>query len=345
MNSLIERSLRERNYIQSITSDYDHYYELLESIDESEWNYNFFHNKEHTRTVLNAMIFDKITNSRDIQPYLLYAAIFHDIGYTALQESQEEISYEIGKSYVSGLLSESDIMKFKDVIIVTYRYDKFLSWYDLNHFRQTTKEILEVENLMMKEFGMVDYELYRKTRKSILEDLHHTNDIHTRFGISVAMGHLDTFEPKIGWFCGTFDPFHVGHYNILKRAERMFDKVVIVAAINPNKSRNPEVLSKLKELKELKNYEIIGDVDHIPELILQKEYKPILIRGIRNNDDYIESSVWIKEINYFLSRNGNSHKQVDMCMIDADEKYRIVSSSYIRKMGVEIHQYTNLKQE
>lgn len=38
---------------------------------------------------------------------------------------------------------------------------------------------------------------------------------------------LETWKPKIGVYAGSFNPFHLGHYNILTKAEKIFDNIII----------------------------------------------------------------------------------------------------------------------
>lgn len=46
---------------------------------------------------------------------------------------------------------------------------------------------------------------------------------------------MSEIEKKIAIFPGTFDPFTLGHANIVDRALRMFDEVVIAIGFNANK--------------------------------------------------------------------------------------------------------------
>ncbi len=40
---------------------------------------------------------------------------------------------------------------------------------------------------------------------------------------------------KLGIYAGSFNPIHRGHLNILQKARRVFDKVIVARGINPEK--------------------------------------------------------------------------------------------------------------
>jgi hypothetical protein len=45
---------------------------------------------------------------------------------------------------------------------------------------------------------------------------------------------LRNWKPNIGIFPASFNPAHIGHLNILEKAEKIFDKVIIARGINHN---------------------------------------------------------------------------------------------------------------
>ena len=42
-------------------------------------------------------------------------------------------------------------------------------------------------------------------------------------------------NPRIAVFAGSFDPYTIGHDDIARRALKLFDRLVIVVAVNPEK--------------------------------------------------------------------------------------------------------------
>lgn len=94
-------------------------------------------------------------------------------------------------------------------------------------------------------------------------------------------------------YAGSFNPFHIGHLNIVEKAERIFGKgnVLIAIGINPGKVKPEEVgdiTEKAIELKNKINREVVVYTTFLHEFIEEKEkegYKVILVRGLRNGDD------------------------------------------------------------
>ena len=140
---------------------------------------------------------------------------------------------------------------------------------------------------------------------------------------------------KIGFFAGSFDPFTIGHLNILKTATKLFDKVIVGIGINPQKTRRFErkimkdAIMDLLLSEKIKNVKVIT-YDGLPaEAALEYEAN-FLIRGIRNGDEYkFEENLAIlnKEIS-----------NIDTLFLRSD-KYSFISSSmayelFIRNVDV-----------
>ena len=94
---------------------------------------------------------------------------------------------------------------------------------------------------------------------------------------------------KIALYPGTFDPITKGHLDIIKRALKLFDKVVVAVASNDEKKPmfSCECRKKMvkKATKNLKNVEVISFSNLTVELA-QEQNTNILIRGLRAVSDF-----------------------------------------------------------
>ena len=42
---------------------------------------------------------------------------------------------------------------------------------------------------------------------------------------------------RVGFYAGSFDPFTIGHLEVLKKASEIFDKLIVGIGFNPDKKR------------------------------------------------------------------------------------------------------------
>lgn len=92
-------------------------------------------------------------------------------------------------------------------------------------------------------------------------------------------------------YAGSFDPFTNGHLDIVKKASTIFDKVIIVIAINVKKTRTYRAydmcsaISKTLQENQLNNCMVVTYDGLVAELAYDWGV-PYLIRGLRNAQDY-----------------------------------------------------------
>lgn len=140
---------------------------------------------------------------------------------------------------------------------------------------------------------------------------------------------LNYFNMTSAVFPGTFDPPTNGHLNLIKRASRLFDKLDVVVAYNPNKAHLFSPEERIELLKELtKEYENVT-VHLWNRLIVEyaeKNGANILIRGIRNSNDFAY------EFDLSLM-NHNLDSRIETLFIPTEPKYVIVRSSSIKELA------------
>lgn len=115
-------------------------------------------------------------------------------------------------------------------------------------------------------------------------------------------------------YIGSFDPFTIGHYEVLKQAEELFDKVVIIVSSNSNKKRRFNIVDCSHAISTVTNNVVTTSEDLTTDLA-EKYNCDYLIRGLRNTSDYLyeeQLAQMYKELNpnlrvvYFRANNNIS---------------------------------------
>lgn len=131
-------------------------------------------------------------------------------------------------------------------------------------------------------------------------------------------------------FPGSFDPFTVGHYDIVKQALKIFDKVIIAIGINSAKKGMYSTDDRIDIIK--KSVEEFGDaveIDSYSGLTVEYAKKlkvDAIIRGVRTTTDF-EFEMAIAQTNTLISAD-----DVSTVFIPATSKYASVSSTVVRDL-------------
>lgn len=136
-------------------------------------------------------------------------------------------------------------------------------------------------------------------------------------------------KENIALYTGSFDPFTLGHLNIVERASKMFDKVIVCVASNPNKvyqwgirERESMVSSSLAHLS---NVSVVDTVSLVAD-VAEKCGAKVIIRGVRSVTDF-EYEMDIARI------NSNLNKELETIFIPCDVQYSHISSSSVKELG------------
>lgn len=135
--------------------------------------------------------------------------------------------------------------------------------------------------------------------------------------------------PTAAIYPGSFDPLTNGHVDIVKRGLKMFDRVVLAIAINPNKAH----LFSLEERVELAR-QCLGDLDGIEfdtfdGLLVdyaKKKGISILLRGLRAVSDF--------EYEFQLaSMNRKISPTLETVFMMTSEEHFYLSSKLVREVA------------
>ncbi len=129
---------------------------------------------------------------------------------------------------------------------------------------------------------------------------------------------------RIGIYPGSFNPFHVGHLDIVRQAQRVFEDIYVVRAINPDKAPPTTQLpeSFLNEMKVL----CTTQSGLVPDYVKSFEcsgHDVTLIRGLRSGADLAHEQNLVA----FLR---NMHPQIKVVFFLCDSKFQHISSSALR---------------
>lgn len=96
-------------------------------------------------------------------------------------------------------------------------------------------------------------------------------------------------KERTALFQGSFDPFTIGHDNIVRRALALFDKLYVVVTINPEKHYMFSTDSRVEAIKKLYKDEprIIVDVnDGMTVDFAKRVGAQFVVRGVRSTTDF-----------------------------------------------------------
>ncbi len=128
---------------------------------------------------------------------------------------------------------------------------------------------------------------------------------------------------------GTFDPITDGHLDIISRASRLFDKVIVAIAINEGKSPlfslEERVEMAEQVVAQLPNISIIGFDNLLVDCAKQRGAN-VVLRGLRAVSDF-EYEFQMAGMNRRLS------PELETVFLTPAEQYEFISSSMIREIA------------
>lgn len=131
-------------------------------------------------------------------------------------------------------------------------------------------------------------------------------------------------------YAGSFDPLTNGHLDIIERATRLFDEVVVAVATNTTKKGLFTAPEKKKMIEEaVKDLPRVTVLDHSGGLTvgLAKELgASVMIRGIRTVKDY-EYEVGI------AAMNKTQDEEIETLFMLADPAHSFISSTLVREVA------------
>ena len=128
---------------------------------------------------------------------------------------------------------------------------------------------------------------------------------------------------------GTFDPFTNGHNDLVRRASRIFDKVVVAIAANPGKAPLFPLEKRIELVKivlaDLENVEVMGYTGLTVEFARVNGLN-VMMRGLRAVSDF-EFEFQMAGMNRQLAPD------IETLFLTPAEKYTYISSSLVKEVA------------
>jgi pantetheine-phosphate adenylyltransferase len=135
---------------------------------------------------------------------------------------------------------------------------------------------------------------------------------------------------NIAIYPGTFDPIHLGHTDLIKRALLIFDKVIIAIADSSHKKPLFTLAQRVTMVEQvcasLENIEVCGFSNLLIHFASEKKAN-IIIRGLRAVSDF-EYEFQLAGMNRKLA------PAIETVFLSTAENYSYISSSLIKEIAV-----------
>ena len=129
---------------------------------------------------------------------------------------------------------------------------------------------------------------------------------------------------------GTFDPITKGHIDIVRRALRLFDRVIVAVAANPGKQPVFSLEQRCEMARDALNgmsgVEVTGFSGLLADFAKEQNAQ-VLLRGLRAVSDF-EHEFQLASMNRKLS------PQLETMFLTPAEEYAYVSSSLVREIAM-----------
>ena len=134
---------------------------------------------------------------------------------------------------------------------------------------------------------------------------------------------------KIAIYPGSFDPVTSGHLNIIRRAAKIFDRLIVCVMVNAGKNPMFTLDERVGLIRKVTADIPNVEVDCSSELLAdyaQRRGSCVIVKGLRAGSDF-ENEFQMALINHKINPN------LDTMFLTAESQYMYLSSSTVKELG------------
>ena len=136
-------------------------------------------------------------------------------------------------------------------------------------------------------------------------------------------------DKKIAVYPGSFDPITSGHLNIIRRASKIFDRLIVCVMINSAKNpmftREERVEMIRRVVGDLPNVEVDSSDELLAEYAKRKG-SCVIVKGLRAGSDF-ENEFQMALVNHKINPG------LDTMFLTSEAQYMYLSSSMVKELG------------
>lgn len=134
---------------------------------------------------------------------------------------------------------------------------------------------------------------------------------------------------KIAIYPGSFDPVTSGHLNIIQRAAKIFDKLIVCVMVNAGKNPMFTLEERVALIRRVTEDIPNVEVDSSSELLAdyaKRRGSCVIVKGLRAGSDF-ENEFQMALINHKIN------PELDTMFLTAESQYMYLSSSTVKELG------------
>lgn len=136
-------------------------------------------------------------------------------------------------------------------------------------------------------------------------------------------------KPLIAVYPGTFDPMTLGHEDLMRRASRLFDRLILAVAAGHHKRTMFTIAERLEIATEIalpyKNVEVVAFRGLLRDFVVANNGK-VVVRGLRAVSDF--------EYEFQMAgMNRQLMPDVETLFLTPSDHYQFVSGTFVREIA------------
>jgi pantetheine-phosphate adenylyltransferase len=141
---------------------------------------------------------------------------------------------------------------------------------------------------------------------------------------------MTTAQPLTAVYPGTFDPMTLGHEDLMRRASRLFDRLIVAVAAGHHKRTMFTIAERLDIARELAapcgNVEVIAFRGLLRDFVVENGAK-VVVRGLRAVSDF--------EYEFQMAgMNRQLMPDVETLFLTPSDQFQFVSGTFVREIAM-----------